>query len=540
MKDSAALTLPAIDPAARPEFADGPSCKAWLQNLPLANVASAQRQLLIQIEELNRRAAPARARLEALEAAREAVHFVQVEQAKRFTHRALPMLPGEAAIFEDTIELWEQMRLGYLRCLLEGGAALRLQGPLICQRALSLSGLRMYHRYRACRLVPGADWRALHQVYARAESLGVADKAVKDYLNRDVYDTSPRIAYLRALLMGACNPNELGPRQLAFVAYLLERWAEKVEITETPPKDEDGLPPFAVDLESERGAERSDPQGGELRFLDVRRLAKSLRNRVALLRKGESPARLALGEDCVQPSCEQLLVFLYRQWCQARAPRNTERARAIDAVQACTNIAAIHYYALGRVFRAASEFTQLSARQRDEIETFGRIVSRGDEGQDFDAARDFLLEHWQLDDESTQGLRMLRRANHPGKRMAHGQLVGVRPADAKTYQLGQVRWLTASDEGDLHCGVKLIPGVPVPVAVRALGVNVAEERYTQAFMLAAVPTLEAPATLVTATGWYKPKRVIEVAGDKPMRVRLLDVLERGIDFERVTYERLPD
>ena len=38
---------------------------------------------------------------------------------------------------------------------------------------------------------------------------------------------------------------------------------------------------------------------------------------VALLRKGESPARLGLGEDCAQPSCEQLLVFLYRQWCQA-------------------------------------------------------------------------------------------------------------------------------------------------------------------------------------------------------------------------------
>jgi cyclic-di-GMP-binding protein len=540
MTQSAAFALPKIDPKARPEFADGPGCKAWLQNLPLANVASAQRQLLIQVEELNRHAAPARARLEALEAAREAVHFVQVEQAKRFTYRALPMLPGEAAIFEDTIELWEQMRLGYLRCLQEGGAALRPQAALLCQRALSYSGLRMYHRYRACRLVPGADWRALHQVYARAEALGVADKAVKDYLNRDVYDSSPRIAYLRALLMGACNPNELGPRQLAFVAYLLERWADKVEITETPPKDEDGLPPFAVDLEGEHGAERNDPQGAELRFLNVRRLAKSLRNRVALLRKGESPARLALGEDCVQPSCEQLLVFLYRQWCQARPPRNIERARTIDAVQACTSIAAIHYYALGRMFRAASEFKQLSAQQRDEIETFGRIVSRGDEGQDFDAAREFLLEHWQLEDESTQGLRMMRRAANPGRRMAQGQLVGVRPADAKTYQLGQVRWLTASDAGDLHCGVKLLPGVPVPVAVRALGVNVAEERFTQAFMLAAVPAFDAPATLVMAAGWFKPKRVIEVAGDKSMRVRLLEVLERGNDFERVTYERLAD
>lgn len=539
MKESAAFKLPDIDPAARPEFTDGPSCKAWLENVPLANVSTAQRQLLIHIEELNRFAAPARGRLEALEAVREAVHFVQVEQAKRFTHRALPMLPGETAIFEDTLDLWEQMRLGYLRCLQEGGAALQPQAALICQRALSFAGLRMYHHYRAYRLVPGRDWRALHEVYARAEALGVADKPVKDYLNRDVYDSSPRIAYLRALLMGACNPNELGPRQLSFVAYLLERWADKVEITKTPPREEDNLPPFVVDLESERGAERGDTQGAELRFLDVRRLAKSLRNRVALLRRGESPARLALGEDCVQPSCEQLLVFLYRQWCQLRPSRGIERARAIDAVQACTDIAAIHYYVLGRVFRAASDFKELSARQHDEIETFGRVRSRVVE-EDYGAAKDFLLEHWQLEEESTQGIRMLRRAANPGKRMAHGQLIGVRPADARNFQLGQVRWLTASDVGDLHCGVKLIPGVPVPVALRPLGVNVAEERYTQAFLLAAMPAFDAPATLVTAAGWFKPKRVVEVATEKPMRVRLLEVLERGIDFERVTYERLPD
>jgi hypothetical protein len=172
------------------------------------------------------------------------------------------------------------------------------------------------------------------------------------------------------------------------------------------------------------------------------------------------------------------------------------------------------------VFRAASDFKELSARQHDEIETFGRIRARGEE-EDYGAAKDFLLEHWQLEDESTQGIRMLRRASNPGKRMAHGQLVGVRPADAKSFQLGQVRWLTASDDGDLHCGVKLLPGVPVAVALRALGVNVAEERYTQAFMLAQVPALEAPATLVTAAGWFKPKRVVEVASEKPMRVRLL-------------------
>ena len=44
-------------------------------------------------------------------------------------------------------------------------------------------------------------------------------------------------------------------------------------------------------------------------------------------------------------------------------------------------------------------------------------------------------------------------------------------------------------------------------------------------------------TLVLPAGWYKPKRVLEVAEDKPYRVRLTDVVERGSDFERVAYEK---
>ena len=529
--------LPGIDPAAVPEFADGPSCKAWLENVPLANVSTAQHQLLVQVEEFNRYACGARERFEALEAVREAVNFVQIEQAKRFTNRALPMLEAEAAVFEDTIELWEQMRLGYLRCLEADEAALRGERALICQRALAYSGLRMFHHYRAYRQVPGRDWHGLHRVYARAESLGVADTPVRDFLNRDVHETSPRIAAMRAVLMGMCNPNELAPRQLTFVAYLLERWADKVEVSQAPP-DEGELPPLVLDLAGERCAERGAAPGAEPRYLDARRLAKSLRNRVALLRKGESPSRLALSKDCVQPSCEQLLVFLYRQWCQARVPRAAERSRVSDAAQACTDIAAIHYYISGSVFRGATSFKELTARQREEIATFGRVSSRDEE--DYSVAQGFLLEHWQIEDESAQGLKLLRRAGNPGRRMAHGQLLGVRPADGRNFQLGQVRWLMATDAGGLYCGVKLLPGLPIAAAVRPTGVNAAEERYVQAVALAAVPALNAPPTLVTAAGWFKPKRVIEAAIERPLRVRLLEVLERGTDFERMTYEVLPD
>ena len=67
----------------------------------------------------------------------------------------------------------------------------------------------MFHHHRAYRELPPQDWRALHDAYAAAERLGVAEEPVKDYLNRDIHDTSPRIAYARAVLMAMASPQEL-------------------------------------------------------------------------------------------------------------------------------------------------------------------------------------------------------------------------------------------------------------------------------------------------------------------------------------------
>ena len=379
------VKLPELSPNAAPEFVDAASCKAWLEHVPLANVGVAQQQLLGQLVELNRFPISGANRLAVMEALREAVSFVQIEQAKRFTNRALPLAEAEAAVFRDTDALWAQMRLSYLRCLdsAAGGPVLRAQGALICQRLLAYAGLRMFHHYRAYREIPAEDWRALHESYAKAEELEVSEEPVKDFLNRDVHETSPRIAYARAVLMHMSNPNELAQRQLTFIAFLLERWAAKLEVLRDPIDEGDGLP-LVADLAGERCPERvagAPPQARSgIRYLDARKLAKSLKNRVSLLRKGKSPAQLSLGEDCVQPSCEQLLVFLFRQWCQPKAAR-VGRRPAADAAKVSSGMQAIHHALSG-------------AASKD--------------------APSIVLEEWRLEDESAQGLRMVRRAASPG------------------------------------------------------------------------------------------------------------------------------
>src|SRR5258708_34210205 len=106
------MKLPELSPKAAPEFADAASCKAWLEHVPLANVGTAQHQLLSQVEEFNRFTVSAAVRLAVMETLREAVHFVQIEQAKRFTNRALPMAQAEAAGFDDSTQPWDERPLG--------------------------------------------------------------------------------------------------------------------------------------------------------------------------------------------------------------------------------------------------------------------------------------------------------------------------------------------------------------------------------------------------------------------------------------------
>ncbi|MEQ1736468.1 MAG: glycine cleavage system aminomethyltransferase GcvT, partial [Rhodoglobus sp.] len=72
-------------------------------------------------------------------------------------------------------------------------------------------------------------------------------------------------------------------------------------------------------------------------------------------------------------------------------------------------------------------------------------------------------------------------------------LVGLKAANAKSFMLGQVRWLVQNDAGDLYAGIRVLPGLPAATAVRPTGLNVMGAKYVQAISLTAVPALNAQA-----------------------------------------------
>lgn len=523
---------PALRPDAAPKFSDSSGCTKWLEALPLINVAPAHGKLLGELRELNGyRIAPAE-RLKIMELLREPVSFLQKECSKKFSSRPAPLAEPEREIFRSVSALWDAFSHACRHCLqaaAEGTSGMNI--ALICQRALWSTGQKLVACYEAYRDVDEGDWGALHRAYAFAEERKVAAEEIA-HPTRKSRQTTCAETYAQILLLDLANPSKLTPRQIELISNWLEHWAGKVSFSATPTAAEQAVPSLAVDLAGGAGASRRAAQGEAVRYLELSDIGKSLRKRVGLLRKGEAPGTLGLGEDVTAPLAESLLVMLYRRWCKEEQSRTMPRRDAIGTAKLCSGMAAIHYFVTGQPFRPRGGSRELSKVQHEQIATLGRIATHSE--SESGPAPDFASEIWQIKDESASGLRLERTDPAATSRLVVGQLLGIRPADAKGFLLCTVRWLSVSVEFDLRIGVQILPGVPVGVAIRPVG---ATGDYTQALLLPATAALRTPDTLVVPAGWFKPQRPVEVLADAVLPLQLTSVVERGADFERVTFEK---
>ena len=525
------LVLPQPGGAA-PAFATAKACEEWVESLPLTNAASAQGILRAQVDAVTRAGLSLPVLFEILEKLREPVAFVQSEMAKKFTQRPLPMADFEFTAWTGTTGLWRAYGLGYQMCvqgLLDG--ARDVKAALACHRALDAQMRVMFDYVRANCQLPGTEWAMLHTLFRAAESLDVLAEKVKDPIQKETPASTCIAAYTQALLTAVGSSGEWTGKQMQMIMRWLERWAAKISASHAPPPSP-VKPPLMVDLNSLRGGFRGEA-GGEVRYLDISEIALSLKNRVILLRKGETPAHLGLGEDCTQPGCEQLLINLYQHWCDGRINRDHSRRVGSGTVMAAASLPAAHYYIAGKPFKQPGVSKELTSKQRAEIATFGRIATRDDD--DYSHLHGYAMEQWDLKDESVAGMRVVRARDSAGARVSPGQLHAVRAPDAKAFMLMSVRWVQMLESGEVMAGLRAIPGAPQPVGVRNTGLNAASEKYQQAFLMPAVESLKAPDTVIVPPGLFKAGRVLEVFAESGWKIKLADLIERGADFERCTY-----
>jgi cyclic-di-GMP-binding protein len=527
------MPLPEIRPGAVTELRDAASCKRWVEQLPLTNPTQVQQALTSELKRFLQFGMGPLERLKTLEELRETVELVQVECAKKYGAKPLPLAEMELTLWKQAVDLWQLLRVAYQRCLqdaVEGGEEARKNAALMCQRCIRYTTSTIFEHYLINHEVAPDLRRHLHALYAFADKRGFADAQVQDSINRDANSTSCVATYAQALLLGLGNPYSLTPKQLELSKRWLDKWGDKISITTTP---SEGAFVLMVDLDGDQGAmlRTQESAPASVRYLVVDDLAKNLLKRIVLLEKGQPPAELGLGTDCAQPGCETLLKLLYQQWCRPGTAAVNPRRQVEGTLQVCIGISAIHYYMSGKPFKQPGA-PQLSREEEEELATFGHLSKQREEMRA--SQMGYALESWKTINVGSEGFGFVRAPDSAGSRLHLHQLIGACTAGEKTFILCVVQWLTLKQNGELHLGVRALPGISEPVAVRPVGGGTPHP-YVQAFLLPDVADKKIETSLILPSGWFQTGRVIEVFTSEPQRVKLTKLLDKGSDYEQVDF-----
>jgi hypothetical protein len=516
------------------QFADSAGCARWVATLPLTNIPAAQQRLASQIALAGQAELTAFELLKILEVLRDPIVHLQQEAAIKYAGKALPLENIEIATWKKTVELWQELTHAYLACrdaYVRGEPGLRPHGALITLRCLQYTGRMMLEHYRIHSQPPVTLWRELHQLYTFAEQSYFAHTSVTDELNRQEPVSNCAAVFCRALLTQLANPFALTARQLNFVDRWLDGWAPLVGLSLQLPSSS-AIPPLAVDLASSYGAAPAQEleQAPGLRHLDLEQIARSLRQLITLLKQGQSPAQLGLGEDAHQPGCENLLMLLYIQWCRSGTGRGEQRNTSTEKAQVCLGMHAAHFYISGRAFRMPGG--SLSRQEEQDLQLFGRVSERTE--LMLASTNSVAIESWQLMNHSGAGFMCMLREPDARVRISHNQLIAVRRRTERSFQIGVVQWLRVEENNELFIGVRLLPGNARAVAARPVnfklpgGVNT----FERALLLPESSAPAVPATLILPSGWYQPGRFIDIQDEQKQVAKLDGLLEKGSDFDR--------
>jgi hypothetical protein len=252
------------------------------------------------------------------------------------------------------------------------------------------------------------------------------------------------------------------------------------------------------------------------------------------LRQKISPTQLTLGDDCTAGQCNRLLEHLSNPWSQAHAPRRFRRRATSGITRLCSGFEEMHYFVSGKEFEQPENVRTYSRREFESLFAFRHQTDPQEILQIRKEQIAYAVDDWEVVNQSADGFRLVRSIS--GKKVAHGQLLALCPHDGARFLLAQAKWLMQEKGGGLISGVRALPGIPFAIAARPFDRSARDDgKYRRAFLLPAVPSVNAEQSLVLPQGWFRNDRVIELFTDGAWRVRLLHVLDDGPDYERVSF-----
>jgi cyclic-di-GMP-binding protein len=427
---------PAPDLEVRPR-----QVKTWLGSLPLDITFESGRKVSGHLAAVNRTQLEVDARIDILEAYRPAVTRILRDLEGKYAAAALPLGPGPRAALGLARELLTELATGYRLAAVDLGArrfATKKQIGALLLQATRWTAERMYAAYKSYTPVPTGTWAELHELYLKAEELGVAREAIDG-------DGKARIVdhYGDALLLSLTDPYRLAQGEATLVLMVLSVHRHLAVLGQSRPSTPPGGH-FLVPCNSDRPPKPSigkldDTGGADWRLLDANPLVEQLR----MTREA--------GTD--------LVMRLIRLW--GDPPKRTARR---DPGKASVAIAigidgVAHFVGLER---------RIDLVREDEMLRRGITMPLAPLPVD-DASGPLPVFEWDIVNESRGGLRV-RRFGRTEQPIAVGEVAGIKIAGKAHWAIGAVRWLTVFENGGMEFGLQYVSQLARAVEVKGWGV----------------------------------------------------------------------
>ena len=512
-------------------FADTDSASKYFKSLILLSVPQAYAALIGQMRAVAGADFTPRERGYIAELARDQAAHLHTELARRYAGKPQPAGDREKQAADQAIHMWQALWEQYSACLkplLEGDPELQGVKAKLLQRGLFVGKQLVLVHGLARRSPPASLWQELHAYYRLAEMLDCTVAAVSDDLMPHAVGISCYSTYMHALLLGLADGCALSVRQIELIDRWLGQWARKI-FPYAQQRETEG-PIMLIDMDGAEGASVASVApaqcGPAMRFGYPAKIATSVRGRLKRLAGGASPAELQLGVDVSPEQCVTVLTHVEQRWCQ---PRRMP-AGGHDRVElGAGGLNAAYFRIGGRTFDKKDPLGRLTYHGTQHLQTLGALTDYDRDKEE--AEKNWPWERWHGHYEWHEATLKRREGTH--YRWFFDQLVVLR--DDERTRLGHATRIALGTEGDVGLSVKLWPGAPKALTMRAMSAAFQEDPPIPVLLLAETP--DEKASLIVGSRVFAAGRALRSVDPGPeRRYRMTRLLQRGADFERVAFE----
>ena len=555
----------------------------WAQGLPVTNARQVAQQLQGALGQLNRIEMRPELRFGITEALRPSLLVATASLSKRFLKQPLvmPEEPRQLAQLTDT--LYSLAATAYTITAIQAMQqrdSIREVNParLVCEsihRAIRFSGLKLLQTFQLYRPVELYGWLDLHQLYALAERQQLAAIPVTD---KPDGDSTINAAYLQALLLGCCKPNQLRQADLAAIYRGLREWSTLLEVSD----EKVGESLFLVNLDSDHPPLYSslyrEPPGPRTRYIDTGPLIERLEQLAATNEK----QGVVFDRDTVvsHSLLKQLINSLGKM-----SMRNFSRKRSSKTLWITVGFSACHYHlgderdfeqllhgdeylpspadrfpdnpfltdSAGRdQWQKANpeqdfEHTELAAGESElahhiQVDEKTRAILQGEDDADL-PDREYPVHRAAIFDASPGGYCLEWTSELPAN-IRTGDIACVREDEAARWAIAVVRWLSHQENHRSLVGLELISPDAEPYGARMQSKRGEETEPLRALLLPEIKLVGQPPTLILPRTGFRERQKITLcrAGEEffVQLVRQTAVTGSFVQFEFRRIKQLGD